>query len=75
MRWLHEPQSISNQFVGWGFYTTRGGIDTGDLRFRPGVTGVVEIWTSDPGMGTYPPRVRRDPGFGLRGNSHCALGP
>ena len=44
-RWLHEPlgQSISNQPVGWGFHTVRGGFDPGELRFRPRVVGVVEI--------------------------------
>ena len=30
---------------------------------------------SDPGMGTYPPRVRRDLGVGPRGNSLRALAP
>ena len=30
---------------GWGFHTLRGGIDPGDLRFRPQVVGVVEMWT------------------------------
>ena len=29
---------------GWGFHTLRGGIDPGNLRFRPRVVGVVEIW-------------------------------
>ena len=43
-RWLHEPQPISIQLVGWGFYTARGGIDQGDTRFPPRVVGVVEIW-------------------------------
>ena len=42
-RWLHEPHPISNQLVGWGFHTLRGGIDPEDLRFRPRVVGVVEI--------------------------------
>ena len=42
-RWLHEPQSAITQW-GWGFHTLRGGIDPGDLRFRPRVVGVVEIW-------------------------------
>ena len=28
---------------GWGFHTLRGGIDPGDLRFRPRVVGVVEV--------------------------------
>ena len=36
-RWLHGPQLISNQLVGWGFYTARGGIDPGDLYFCPRV--------------------------------------
>ena len=42
-RWLHEPQPISNQLVGWGFYTVRGGIDPGDHRFRPQVVGIVKV--------------------------------
>ena len=43
-RWLHEPHLISNQPVGLGLHTLRGGIDQGDLRFRPRVVGVVYIW-------------------------------
>ena len=39
-RWLHEPQPISNQLVG----CARGGIEPGDLRFRPRVVGVVDTW-------------------------------
>ena len=42
-RWLHERQPISNQLVGWGFYTAPGGIDPRDLCFRPRVVGVVEV--------------------------------
>ena len=43
-RWLHEPQPISNQPEwGWGFHTLRGGIDPGDLHFRPRVVGVVDV--------------------------------
>ena len=42
-RWLHEPQPISNQSVRWGLYAARGGIDPGDLRFRPRVVGVVDV--------------------------------
>ena len=34
-RWLREPQPLSNQLVGLGFPFLRGGIDPGDLRFRP----------------------------------------
>ena len=49
-RWLHEPQPISNHPVRFGvphpagLHTLRGGIDPGDLRFRPRDVGVVEIW-------------------------------
>ena len=43
-RWLHEPQPISNQSVRWGLYAARGGIDPGDICFRPRVVQVVEIW-------------------------------
>ena len=39
-RWLNEPQPISNQLLGWGFNTARGGIEPGDLRFRSQVVGV-----------------------------------
>ena len=35
---------------GWGFHTRRGGIGPGDVRLRPRVVGVVEIWKiSSPG--------------------------
>ena len=36
-------QSATSQW-GWGFHTLRGGIDPGNLRFRPQVVEVVEIW-------------------------------
>ena len=42
-RWLHEPQPIRNQLIGWVFNTARGGIEQDDLCFRPRVVGVVEI--------------------------------
>ena len=42
MRWLHEPQPISNQPV--GLDTVRGGVDPGDLRFRRRAVGVVDEW-------------------------------
>ena len=35
---------MSDQLVGWGFYTARGGIDPGDLCFRPRAVGVVDLW-------------------------------
>ena len=75
-RWLNEPQPISNQLVGWGFYTARGGMDRGDLCFRPQVVGVVEIWSDfSSGDKIYPPQVRRDLDLGQRGDSRRALAP
>ena len=54
----------------------RGGIDHGDPRFRLRFVGVVEKGKDfDPGMGTYPPRVRRDFGVGPRDYSRRALAP
>ena len=47
--WPHEPQPASESAItqlGWGFHILRGGIDPGDLRFRPRVVGFVEIYTS-----------------------------
>ena len=43
-RWLHEPQPISNQRVGLGFPYRAGGIAPRELRFRPRVVGVVDMW-------------------------------
>ena len=43
-RWLHKPQPVGNQPAGWGFHTARGGIDPGDLCFRPRVVGVAKVW-------------------------------
>ena len=49
--WRHEPQPISEQPVGLGFHTVRGGIDPEDHRFRPRIAGVVDIckdlWSGD----------------------------
>ena len=36
-------QSATSQ-LGWGFHTLRGGVDPRDIRLRPRVVGVVEIW-------------------------------
>ena len=74
-RWLHEPQPISNQLVGWGFHTARGGIESKDLRFRPRVVGIVCGEPFDLGIKHYLPRVRRDLHVGQRGNSRRALVP
>ena len=81
--WLHEPHPISNRLVGLGFpHPARwyrrggGGIDAGDLHFRPRVVGVVEIWKGFyPGMSTYPLRVRRDFDVVPRSHSRRALAP
>ena len=43
-RLLHESQPISNQLVGWGFHTVRGGIDPEDHRSRPRFVGVLDVW-------------------------------
>ena len=39
-----SPSQSATSHWGWGFHTVRGGIDAGDLRFRPWVVGIVEIW-------------------------------
>ena len=39
---IHE-HSISDRLVGRGFHTVRGGVDLGELRFRPRVV-VVHAW-------------------------------
>ena len=35
-------EEINNQPVDWGFHTLRGGIDPGDIHFRPWVVRVVD---------------------------------
>ena len=40
---MSPSQSTITQW-GRGFHTLRGGIDPGDLRLRPRVVRVVEIW-------------------------------
>ena len=67
------PQPISDPPVGLGFARRAG-------RYRPGGSflsfpdfGVVELGEiSQPGMGIYRPRVRRDWGVPSRGNSRRA---
>ena len=42
-------------------HAVRGGIDPGDHRYSSRVVGAVEIRRiSEPGMGSYVPRVRRN---------------
>ena len=43
-RWLHEPRQSAITQWDWGFRTARGGMDPGDLCFRPRGVGVVEVW-------------------------------
>ena len=43
-RWLHELQPISDQPVGLGFHTVRGGIDLGGHHFLARFVGVVNVW-------------------------------
>ena len=43
-RWLRGPQPIIHHPVALAFHTLPGGIYPGDLRFRPAVVLVVEIW-------------------------------
>ena len=45
VRWLSTipSQSAITQW-GWGFHTLRGGIDPGNLRFRPRVVGDLDVW-------------------------------
>ena len=54
-----SPSQSAISRWGWGFHTVRGGVDPADHRFRPRVVGFVEVYRdSEPGMGTFPPRVR-----------------
>ena len=75
--WLHEPQLISNQPVGLGCPHRAE-------RYRPGGSAFSSpvCWRCTDregffgrGMGTHPPRVRRNVDVGPRGNSPCALAP
>ena len=59
-RWLNAAQPFSDQSMGVGFHTVRGSVDPGNRVFRPRLVGrVYNGGISDPGMGTYPPRVWR----------------
>ena len=50
-------RTMANQKIGrwgWDFHTVRGGINRDDIRVRPRVVGVVDVWMdSDPGIGPY----------------------
>ena len=60
----------------WGLPTLWGGIEPGDFSVRPRVAELSRYGKlSDGWMGTYPPQVGRDHGFGPRGNTYRALAP
>ena len=40
---MSPSQSAITQ-LDWHFHTLRGGVDSGDPRFRPRVVGLVNIW-------------------------------
>ena len=43
----HRPKAPAKADIsdwGWDFHTLRGGIDPGDVQFRPQVAGVVDAW-------------------------------
>ena len=55
---------------GWGFHTVRGGFDRGITVFVPALSELqMNGGIAEPGMGTCPPRVRRDRGVSPRGKS------
>ena len=39
-----RPSQLAISQWGWGSQTVRGGIDPGDISFRPQFVGVVEVW-------------------------------
>ena len=58
---MRPSQPIRDRLAwGWEIHTVRGGINTGDIRVRHWVVGVVDVWIdSDPGRGgTILPRWR-----------------
>ena len=76
-RKLHEPQPISDQWMGVGFPHRAG-------RYRPlgftvFVPGLLELYIygriPDPGMTPCPARVRRDLDVGPRGSYCSSLAP
>ena len=42
--WLHGLSLSATSQWDWGFHTVQGGIDTGDLRFRPRIVEAEQIW-------------------------------
>ena len=60
----------------WGLPTLWGGIEPGDFSVRPRVVELQRYGKLPDGwMGTYPPQVGRDRGFGPKGNTYSALAP
>ena len=44
LRSLYAPQPISDWPVKLGFPTVQGGVDPGEIDFRPRDVGIVEMW-------------------------------
>ena len=75
-RWLYSRAPANQRSAdGVGVSTPRGAISTrGITVFVPGMSELqMHGGISEPGMGTYPPRMRRDRGVSSRGNSRHAL--
>ena len=68
--------SLTQSAIGrWvcGFHSVRGGSTRGITVFVPVLSQLLIYGViSEPGMGIYPPRVRRDRGVSPRGNSRRA---
>ena len=70
-----QTQPISKP-MGVGFPHLRAGIDRGMTVFVPSLLELLMYGRIyDPGMGTYPPRMRRDLDVVSTGNFRCALAP
>ena len=76
-RKLHEPQPISDQWMGVGF--SHRAERNRSLGFTFFVPGLLELYIygriPDPGMTPCPSRVRRDLDVGPRGSYRSALAP
>ena len=71
-----SAQANQHQLSGWGSQTERGGIDPGNLHFRPRLSELLRYTIrSDATVGPYTPLVRRDFDVSPMGNPRVALGP
>lgn len=63
------PSQSATKEREWGLRSVRGCIYPGYQRFRPPVVGVEHVWNiSEPGMGPYSVRVRRNIDVGPTGS-------